>query len=97
MTGPAAAPRDGSRLPAVEVRSIEGELLRKIPPPDAEVLYRSGRAEWIGRGRGAYLRLTVEAPWRGGSHTTRRDRADQTCRTYAAGQAFGGPRTVEHR
>jgi hypothetical protein len=90
-------PPDVSGLPAVEVRSIDGALLRIVPPPEAQTLFQRGVAEWIGRGRKRYLRLTVDAPWRGGRGNTRPVRGDSSCRVYAPGQNMGAPHLLrEH-
>ena len=88
----------------IAVRSIDGELLKTIELADAELLYARGIAFWSGKGKGRHLRLLAEAPWRGGSTTTRAVRAegtarpDGTCSGYAAGQCLGDPRRIrEHR
>lgn len=91
----------GDDLPrrGVEVRDRDGGLLPRIAEADADLLIRRAWAEWIGIGTRRHLRLTDGAPIRQlprGRTGVRRARADQTCRTYADGQAFGDRRTVEH-
>jgi hypothetical protein len=71
MSEVSAADRAGSRVPEpevcldVKVLSADGELLRRIPSADAEILLQRRMAQWIGRGNGACLRLTVDAPFHG--------------------------------
>lgn len=85
--------------PTVEVRDCDGALLPRISAEQAEVLYARGWARWSGKGARRHLTLTDDAPLRrlppGSRAGTKRDRADQTCRVYKHGQAFGGPHQVE--
>lgn len=89
---------EAARL-TVEVRDHDGALLPRISEAHAEMLHARGWAHWSGKGARRHLTLTDDAPLRRlppGSHAgTKRDRADQTCKVYKHGQAFGGPRQVE--
>lgn len=96
---PVLAHAAGAARPAVQVRDQDGALLPQISAADASVLCSRGWAHWSGQGARRHLTLTDAAPLHrlpGGSHAgTRRDRADQTCRVYATGQAFGRHHLVE--
>lgn len=85
--------------PTVEVRDCDGALLPRISVAHADMLHARGWATWRGTGARRHLILTETAPLRRlppGSHAgTRRDRADQTCRVYQPGQAFGRHHLVE--
>lgn len=86
---------DRSARPAVEVRA-DGVLLRRVAPGAAKELVARGWAEWVGRGRRRYVRLTGSAPLSSlasglvgdGTHPLR---ADQTCKIYDPGQLMGDP------
>lgn len=102
MSSPGAiahANADGSARPTVEVRDRDGALLPRISCADADLLHARGWAHWAGTGAHRHLTLTPDAPLRrlppGSSSGTRRDRADQTCRVYRHGEAFGAPHQIE--
>jgi hypothetical protein len=106
MRAPTAPrPRTNAGTPAppvVEVRTQDGQLLRRVALGAADTLVARGWSEWVGTGRRRYLRLTDAAPvsalhgWRG-CDGTRPIRADGTCRVYSAGQRMGHARSVrEH-
>jgi hypothetical protein len=89
-----------AREPRLDVRSTAGDLVGRVSPAKANELIVAGLVSPIGRKAIKYLVLTcdepiLERPWRGGSHTTRTVRADQTCLRYADGQLMGTSR--EHK
>jgi hypothetical protein len=90
MTTPLQSTPDGSGPQTVEVRNHAGDLVRRIHSSGADDLVRRGLGEWNGRGGRRYVRLGQTAPtlpggWRGGSHTTERNR-------NAQGVIIGPPR-----
>ena len=73
----------GNQAPAgescLDVSNQEGELIGRVPFGKAGELIAAGLVSPIGRRRVKYLLLiggepTIEQPYRGGSHTTRRMR-----------------------
>jgi hypothetical protein len=92
----------GDRIPTPEgvvCFDPESNPLPRISEADATLLVTRGWAQWIGKGTRRHLRLTAAAPVAAmprGRMGTRRDRADQTCNVYTAGQAFGGRHLLEH-
>lgn len=92
---------DDSARPGVEVRDRESRLIKRVTDDNAAELIRRGWADWIGRGRRRYVRLTPRAPL--SSFPSRRDntqpmRADKSCQIYLPGQLMGSPRHLrEHR
>lgn len=104
MTAPTRETAAFSATPTGEVRRIivvdeDNGPLPRISLADANALWARGWAEWIGKKTRRHLRLTAAAPLRrtppGSGTATRRDRADQTCGVYAAGQPFGSRVRVE--
>jgi hypothetical protein len=63
--------------PCLDVLNLEGELIGRVPFSKAVELFAARLVSPIGRRRVKYLLLngsepTIERPYRGGSHTTRR-------------------------
>jgi len=63
----------------VPVRSHNGELVRFVDQAHAEKVIGQSLGEWVGEGRGQYVRMSADAPtlssqWRGGMKTTVRSK-----------------------
>jgi hypothetical protein len=85
-----------------EVRSLPGDFLFTVNREQARRGISQGIFRPIGRTCVKYLVFVGDRSrrpdLRGGSRTTRPDRADHTCRTYADGQFFGDPTLLrEHK
>lgn len=73
---------------------FDGEMIKRVSVGDAEQLVSLCWAEWIGRGRRRYIRLTESAPvsslgWSLVGNGTRPIRADHTCSQHGDGQLMG--------
>jgi hypothetical protein len=92
-----------TQAPTVEVRQ-DGQLLARVSVAASAELIELGWAVRRGAHVVKYIELLPGAPWRpaagwrGGSHTTRPVRADQTTKRYRDGQLMGNPRFLrEHK
>jgi hypothetical protein len=98
LTAPVPSNAGVPALPVVEVRTQDGELMKRIAIGEADKLVALGWGEWMRTGRRRYMRLTASAPvsslhsWRG-RDGTRPMRADGSLEC-AAGQLLGDPKKI---
>ena len=90
-------PQAASAAPLTKIR-LHGDLVRKIPLEAAEELVTRGRGRWQGIGKSRFVALdpNISLPSRSywwNRKTTRRVRADGSCRHHLPGEVIGDRRS----